>query len=319
MQNFKFFKTLHEYRTYMYTEVFKTPEFRDNVFYRGLIEFIIQHRAPIFFELTKEYEFSHFTQYFNFILDRKDYYKNDFVRSMYFAHDFVHMLFRNPLRVGEISFEEFCTILNINEWVASNETETLTYHRVPGMREKSLPYKILYDILISAGYTEKPSVKQLLDLRRDILSENETGLTRTLEAQVGADEVFAYLRKFKENNAVWCRLWYDNFPRPAKPYEAFPYEDEEIVAPVVGYDTFLENFQINGLYNTQENYERNIIKNVNNLLYLTGSDIPLAFTMDHCEDILKKLDGVIVMAGPAEHFHETYIKKKTIGTHAAIN
>lgn len=319
MKNFKFFPTLQEYRTYITTEIFTTPQFRDNVFYHGLIEFIIQHRAPIFFELNEDFEFSHFTQYFNFVLDRKDYYKNNFVRSMYFAHDFVHMLFRNPLRVGHMSFEEFCTILNMNEWVASNETETMTYYRIPGMREKSLEYTILYDLFILMGQSKKPTPAQMLELRRNILDGKQPNLVNELESQPGGSEVFAYLRKFKANNAAWCELWYKNFPRPANAFEAFPYEDEEIYAPLTGYETFLKHFNPDGPYNTEQNYRKNILKNVRNLVYLTGSKVPLPIHFDECEATLKSLEGEIVMRDVAEHFHETYIMRKAIGTHAKIN
>lgn len=315
MKSFKFFPTLQGYRKYVYTEIFKTTEFKDNVFYRALIEWIIQHRAPIFFELSEEFEFSHFTQYFNFVLQRVGYYKNDYVQDMYYAHDFVHMLFTNPLRVGEISFDEFCTILNYNEWVASNETETLTYHRIPEMREHSLPYTILYDILMKAGYTHKPSSQLLLDLRKDVLfGTDTTGMISTLEQQEGATEVLAYLRKFKENNKAWCKLWYENFPRPTNVYEAFPYQEDNAIAPLTDYEGFLENFIPNGAHNTQEMYERNVIKNVRNLIHLTGSNIPIPTTMDECKAALDQMEGVIVMRDAAQHFHETYIKNKKVGT-----
>lgn len=315
MQNFKFFPTLSQYRRFVYNEIFKTSDFKDNVFYRALIEWIIQHRAPIFFELSEDFEFSHFTQYFNFVLQRVGYYKNDYVQDMYYAHDFVHMLFPNPLRVGQLSFEEFCTILNYNEWVASNETETLTYHRISEMREHSLSYTILYDLLMASGNTKKPTPKLLLDLRKDILfGTNTTNLVATLEQQEGASEVLAYLRKFKENNKAWCRLWYDNFPRPENPHEAFPYEEDGAVAPLTDYENFLESFNPNGPSNTQEMYERNVIKNVRNLIHLTQSPIPLPTTMTECKEALDKMEGVIVMRDAAEHFHETYIKNKTVGT-----
>lgn len=317
MQNFKFFNTLQEYREYIMREVIPSEEFKCNTFYRGLIEFVIQHRAPIFFEQTKDFEFSHFTQYANFVLDRKGYYQNDLVRSMYILHDFMHMIFRNPLRAREISFKEFCEILNINEWVASNETEIMTYFRILNMRSKSLPYRVMYDLLIDAGYTQKPTPRQLLDLRRDVLFEHETSLTRTLSAEKGADEVFAYLRKFKENNKAWCELWYNNFPRPADVHTAFPYEDEEVYAPVLGYEMFLEQFSINGPYNTQENYEHNIYKNVCNLVHLTQStDVPLPRFFADCEETLRRLEGRIIMPEVAKEFHTTYIKNKKVGTGA---
>lgn len=307
MTNFRFFKKLDDYRTFIYEEIFTNPEFRNNIFYRGLIEFVIEHRAPLFFSLNKEEEFSHFTQYFNAVLDRGDYYKNDFVRSMYFAHDFVHMLFYNPLRPRDMTFEKFTEILNVNEWVASNETETFTYFRIPDMREHSLDYTIMYDLLLHAGYSQ-PQIEDLLQLRKNIINGAEYP---EISNHSDAAMVFAYLRKYKENNAVWCKLWYDNFPEiPAA------YADERICLPVLEYDKILKHY-IPGVHfeNQQLAYEKNILQNIKTLALLAQlpeSDIPEIFA--DCENTLKKLDGKVIMPEVAEHFHFTYIKNKKVGT-----
>ncbi len=67
MREITFFDTLHEYRSYVYENIVKTNAFRYDPFYRGLIDFIIDHRSPLFFKADRDYEFSHFTQYFNFV------------------------------------------------------------------------------------------------------------------------------------------------------------------------------------------------------------------------------------------------------------
>ncbi len=307
MTNFKFFKKLEDYRTFIYEKVFTTPEFRNNIFYRGLIEFVIEHRAPIFFSQTHEEEFSHFTQYFNAVLDRGDYYKNDFIRSMYFAHDFTHMLFYNPLRPRDFTFEKWSEILNVNEWVASNETETLTYFRIPDMREHSLNYAIMYDLLKEAGRPQ-PEVDELLTLRKAVNADESIP---DLEKCTDADLVFSYIRKYKENNALWCKLWYENFPEIA-----LPYSEERLCLPVIGYDKILKHY-VPGIYfqDQQKAYEINMLENIKTLALLAKlplADIPKTF--DDCEKTLKMLEGKVIMPEVAKEFHFTYNKNKKVGT-----
>lgn len=307
MQQFRFYKKVDEYRTFIYEEIFTHHEFRNNLFYRGLIEFVIEHRAPIFFSLTRDEEFSHFTQYFNAVLDRGSYYQNDFIRSMYFAHDFVHMLFYNPMRPRDMTFEKYCEVLNVNEWVASNETEVYTYFRIDGARHHGLDYTILYDLLKYAGHPE-PEIKQLLEFRKHVIGG---GGDPELEAHPEAHMVFDYLRKFRENNAAWCKLWYEGFPEvPA------PYAEERMSLPVLEYDKILRHY-VPGVHdaNRQEAYERNVLMNIRNLAFLAKLDesfVPKTF--DDCERTLAELEGKVIMPEVAKEFHYTYIKNKKVGT-----
>ena len=190
----------------------KTNEFKTHPFYRGLLDFIIDHRSPIFFKSTKDYEYAHFTQYFNFVLMRG--YESDYVSDMFFTHDLVHMVFDNPLNPRRLNYEYFCEIANHNEYVASNDTEMYTYYRIPSLREKSLSYTILYDLLIKK-YPETPSIEFLLELRKSIILNNDDcGLGDHPDSQ----KVFDYMRKFKQNNIVWCDLWYSKMPQVSNPY-----------------------------------------------------------------------------------------------------
>ena len=309
MKNFRFFPTLAEYREYIYTNIFTTSDFKSNPFYKGLIEFIIDNRAPIFFEQDRPEEFSHFTQYFNFVLDRGDYYKNDFVRDMYFAHDFTHMLFRNPLSPrANMTFESFAEIMNVNEWVASNETEIFTYYRIPEMREKSLDYTIMYDLLRFAGRHKKPTANEMLDFRqRIILGAPEDNVIGLMNQHPDADKVLGYLRKFRKNNAAWCKLWYENLPTINRSYS-----EERLTLPVLEYERILEDyisFSVIGL--RQERYEMNVLKNVRSMiamLNLPKNYMPIFFR--HCKQALAECEGMVVMPEVAKEFHFTYITSK---------
>lgn len=309
MQNFKFFNTFKDYRSYVNEYVFGINEFKDHVYYRGLIEFVIRNRAPIFFELSHDVEFSHFTQYFNFVLDRKDYYKNEYVRCMYFTHDFLHMCFHNPLRPRDLTFDRFCRILNANEWVASNDTEIKTYYNIPGMREKSLEYPIMYDVLKSAGYNEMPSTEWLLTLRKNIMNGlNDFPIHKLRGSHKDTETVFAYLRKFKANNRKWCQLWYQKFPEIN-----FPYTSERLYLPVIGYDEYLRNYRPDSSINEEKHYKQNVLLNAKTLFMMHPfrNEVPQRF--EECEDMLREINGHVIMGDVAEEFHTQYIMNKKVG------
>lgn len=300
MKNIQFFPNLHSYRKYVMSEIYRTNEFKHDPFYHGLINFVTDHRAPLFFEQSEEYEYSHFTQYFNFVLMRTDY-KNDFVRDMFFTHDYVHMIFDNPINVHQYSFEAFCEIVNVNEWVASNETETLTYYRVPGLRENSLQYTILYDLLTHAGQNEAPSHEFLLDLRQIIVYE---GQSCGLDKHPDSAKVFSYLRKFKENNALWCKLWYEHFPKLETPYFK-----KRLCLPLFMYDTFLERYQPIEKGKEEELYQHNVLMNLQIAYGLLGEKTrPENF--EECADAVRFLEGRVIMPEVAEEFHTLYMKNK---------
>ncbi len=310
MKNFQFFDTVEEYENYIFSHVFRTREFKSNPFYKGLIQFVIDNRAPIFFEQSAPEEFSHFTQYFNFVLDRGDYYKNDFVRDMYFAHDFTHMLFRNPLSPrANMTFESFTEIMNVNEWVASNETEIFTYYRIPEMREKSLDYTIMYDLLKFAGRHKKPSANEMLDFRqRIIFSTPGDDVIGLMNQHPDEEKVLGYLRKFRKNNAAWCKLWYENLPTIDRSYS-----EERLTLPVLEYECILEEYHpsIIGAEERQRRYQINIFKNVKSIMALLNfpkSYTPLFFS--HCKQALAECEGMVVMPEVAKEFHNQYIVSK---------
>ncbi|MDB5194484.1 MAG: hypothetical protein JWN50_498 [Parcubacteria group bacterium] len=296
MRDLTFFPTLAEYEHFINTEIIKTEEFKTHPFYKGLVDFVIDHRSPIFFKASEEYEYAHFTQYFNFVLMR-DHYASDSVSDMFFMHDMVHMAFDNPLNPRRLTKEYFTEIVNYNEYVASNDTEMLTYYRIPGLREKSLSYTILYDLL-KEKYPEAPSINFLLKLRKSIVFENSDG---GLGGHPDAEKVFAYLRKFKQNNVVWGDLWYNKMPEVPDPY----YKKRPTLT-LHDYEYILENYTS---VRSEHRYQHNVLTNIQTALSLLGEkDIPQTFA--ECAEAVKRLEGRVIMEDVAKGFHEQYAKSK---------
>lgn len=293
MKNIRFFKTLKEYENFVYSQVIHT--FSVHPFYSGLVSFVMENRTPLFYEQSDPSEYAHFTQYFNFELLRT--YENDFIRDMFFMHDFTHMVFDNPINVRRMTFEQFEEISNYNEYTASNETEVFTYYRIPGLREKSLPYPILYDVL-KEKYPNGLTVEELLALRTRIILNEEDG---DLGGHPDAPAILTHLRKYRENNKVWCKLWFDSFP-----VLDAPYFKKRLTLPLLSYDMYLSRYQYT---NTEEKYQKNILENIRVGMQAAGiNDLPATF--NECEDAVKMLEGKIIMKDTAEAFHDYYTNSK---------
>jgi hypothetical protein len=222
------------------------------------------------------------------------------------------------MRVGHLSHKEFSYILTMNEFLASNETEILTYFRIPSMREHSLNYKTLYDLLREAGIDEKPSVSELLTLRLAILHGEKHPTISKIESLPGADEVLQFIRKFKNSNKLWCDLWYEHFPKSEFAHALFRYEDEPMTVPAIDYERFLMDYNPNGVYNNQDQYEQNVVRNVRTLVILTRSQYAPPRTLGECEQILTKMSAqnIVMMPEAAKAFHQKYLANKPIGVGA---
>lgn len=292
MKKIKFFPTLKEYQDYIENVVITSNEFKSIPFYRGLIDFVIDHRSPLFFEQSHDYEYAHFSQYFNFVLMRGGY-ENSFISDMFFFHDFIHMIFRNPINVRAFSYEYFDQIATINEYVASNDTEIMTYYRLPHMRSQSLPYPILYDLL-KDKYPLAPSTDILLNLRKDIiLNASDVGLASNPDAS----RIFKFLRKFKYLNPAWTRLWYDGFPSmPINPTQ------DLTCLSLLDYQDILNVYQP---LSNQNLYERNILRNVRNAEILMGKT-NLVNSFYDIPDALKEIEDKVILDKVAQQFNKLY-------------
>ena len=297
MKHIKFHSTLTEYLSFISGNIIQTDIFKQHPFYRGLVDFIVDYRSPLFFEASHDYEYAHFSQYFNFVLMRGGY-ENAFISDMFFMHDFMHMAFHNPLRVRDLSYEYFHELTTTNEYVASNDTEIRTYYRLPGMRENSLSYPILYDVLRD-NLPECPSARELLRMRKSIiLDEQDEGLG----GHPDAAGIFAFLRKFKASNPKWTRIWYDQFPEIDAVYSR-----DRMALPVLDYEAFLERYRSDF---SEERYQQNVLQNVQVALQLLGEkDLPANFA--ECRDAVEVLEGRVILDQAAQDFHAVYMSGKS--------
>jgi hypothetical protein len=282
MKNILAFDKRTDCLDFIFSELITNYEFHNNNFYRGLIDWIVDNRAPIFYEANLEYEYSHFTQYFNFILIRHNY-ENSYLQSMYYLHDFMHMIFNNPIPPNKYSLEKFTKIAIENEFYASNETEILIYYRIPELREKTIDVEILYDLLIKEGF--EPDINKLFKLRNKLvygnLNESEHLKFKT---------VLPFFRRFTKNNLIWCKLWYYYFPRNIRKHI-------QKTIPYTCYYKYLDSYR---LALTENIYKKSLRCNVQLASALTNLEI-----LSH-KDLNFKLKNTILLDSVAKQFHTYY-------------
>lgn len=296
MKNIIIHKNLEDYKRFIRDNIVINREFYENDFYRGLIDFIIDNRTPIFFYPSKDYEYAHFTQYFNWVLIR-DNYDNSYIKDLYFLHDFVHMVFFNPLNPRVFSVEEFRNISVSNERVAANETEIFVYYRLPELRNRTFKFHILYDYL-RARYKNIPEVEEVEILRTKLIEGKK--VPYFLNNRDGK-RIVAFLRRFKDNNKLWAKLWWSNFPQNRSKYLK-----NQISLPPLDYERFLRNYRPSL---TQEGYEKNIIRNITLGLEMLGKK---NFPGDN-EDVNKYLslfENKIFMENTAKKYHQEYVRAR---------
>lgn len=293
MKNVKIFDRRSKCLDFILGELVTVPELVNHHFYRGLIEWIVDNRAPIFFEASQDFEYSHFTQYLSFVLIRKSY-SNPYLQSLYYLHDFMHMIFNNPVPPTKVSFEHFSKTAIANEFYASNETEILVYYRVPELRKKTLEGTILFDLLQAKNY--KASVKKLYKLRTRIINHQLSTTERHY-----FEQVLPFFNRFPENNAIWCKLWYQSFPNLVS--KAISRQRN-----VMGYD-YEQTLTEYSPALSESIYNRNLRRNL-----IIGSELlghPNQFSYD-LQSYQLLFENQIILKQVAQKFHQLYLARKLL-------
>ena len=160
-------------------------------------------KAPVFYRQTDPSEYANFSAYYNWVL-RRDGYSDVTRESMYFLHDFVHMVFDYPYDMTAVSRQEFEETVITNEYAASNETEILAHYRIAGLRG-FLPQRIFFDTLWERGVCNRPSAWELLQVRRQLIETNNLDF---LFPDPKDKPVLAQLKSYNGNRA-WCKTRFE--------------------------------------------------------------------------------------------------------------
>ena len=282
MKNIQLFKRKEDYEEFVFSEIFKDERIRRHPFYQNLIQFVLDAKAPVFYEQTDASEYANFSAYYNWVLRRAGY-TNQTMESMYFMHDFAHMMFDYPYDMTSVSEDEFNETVITNEYAASNETEILAHYRVPGLRESVLQdRRIFFDTLIEMGIAQ-PTVHELLSLRRMLI---ETTALDFLFPKPEDAPVLAQLKGYSGNRA-WCKTRFKQVV-DLNPTEYFFWA----LRPL-NYERVLVNYQSTS---TQENYQRTVLKTVRIMCAVMGVEtLPRSF--EESFEVIRALEGKVMLKG----------------------
>lgn len=279
MKNIQLFRKKVDYEDFVFTEIFKDPRIKDHPFYRNLIQFVLDAKAPVFYEQTDASEYANFSAYYNWVL-RRPGYTNVTMESMYFLHDFAHMMFDYPYDMSSVSEEEFNETVITNEYAASNETEILAHYRVPNLRFSILQdRRIFFDTLFQMRI-KQPTVHNLLKMRRTLI---ETSTLDFLFPKLADKPVLAHLKSYKGNQA-WCKTRFNQIA-DLNPTEYFFWA----LRPL-NYERVLRNYQSTS---TQENYERTTLKTVRIMCAVMNQPLPQHF--EECFAMIQNLEGRVML------------------------
>ncbi|MDA2922746.1 hypothetical protein MYX07_05795 [Patescibacteria group bacterium AH-259-L07] len=278
MRNIQLFKTKQEYENFVFNEIFKEKLIVQHLFYRNLIQFVIDARAPIFYHQSDKSEHANFSTYYNFELTR-DTYTSPTLQSMYFLHDFTHMLFYYPYDMSSVTQEEFDDAVIMGEYAASNETEIFIHYRIPEIRKRIFQNKkIFFDILKERGIP-RPTVQALFKLRRLII---ETDILDSLFFHRPDDKPILATFKSYRGNKAWCKQRYNQSLKIKNPTEYF----YKFLTPA-NYERVITSYNS---YTSQEDYERTILMNMRLFFAVLGlKNPPISF--EECFEKVMLLEG----------------------------
>lgn len=281
MKNIQLFKTKQEYENFVLNEVFKEKLITSNEFYRNLIQFVIDAKSPIFYHQSDPSEHANFSGYYNFELIRKTY-DNPTLQSMYFLHDFTHLLFYYPYDMSSVSQEEFDDVIILGEYAASNETEIFIHYRIPDIRKKIFQNrKIFFDVLKENGVA-KPPVEAMFKTRKLII---ETDILDPFFFTKPEDEFLRQEFKTYRGSKPWCKERYTESLKLKNPEEYY-YK----FLTQLNYERIINSYKSSS---AQAEYERNVLINIKLVFALMGLENPPQ-SFPECLDKIEELEGKVM-------------------------
>lgn len=283
MDNVRWFETKADYRDFVFSEIFKAPEVAGHPFYRRLIDFVIDQRSPLFHGQSDESEWFSFSTTYHFQLIRPGYTDPAF-ETLYFLHDFCHLLFEYPHDLRGVSEDRFIGLIGAQEYAASNESEILVHYRAPGIREQVLrDRRILFDVLRERGLPQ-PSACELYRFREQLIESDWFS-----DLVLGEEpDLQAWFRRFRGNDD-WARDRY----RLLRGHAPMPERDWRWLTPA-NYETVLAGYERE--YG-EERWRQNTLCNLQMAYALLGLDDPPREFADGAA-AAERLEGEVLFATP---------------------
>lgn len=280
MRDIAFFARRSDYVEYLWHERLRDPLVQSSPFYQRLVDWVVDHRAPLFYEISDRDEHFAFSGAYHFESART--YDGDLTRqTIFFLHDFTHLLFPYPHDMSAVSLEQFTRVFTHQERIASSETELLAYYRVPGLRERVFPDELLlYDVMIERGEPQ-PSPALFLLHRDRIIMDDDYG-----DSVLGDHpEILSWMRSWRRLTPAWCAKRWASMQGRAIPELGWKR------LHVGNYEQVIANYRSPA---SQDDYEQNILRNLTLAWALLGwEDPPTRFAQ--AAAAVSRLEGEVLV------------------------
>lgn len=288
MRNIRLLRRKQDYDDYMFAKFFPERLVEEHPFYRNLIQFVLDAKAPIAYWPDDLSERNNMSIYYNFLMFRDEYYWESLpfaqaqaMESLYALHEFCHMLFYYPYDLTSVSEREFTEIIVLGEFAASNETEILVHYREPRLRSKIFPERRLFVDMLRERDVPQPTPQNLFELRRLIIETSV--LDRILFTGPEDQSVLATFKSYQSNRR-FCKDFFDQV-RSVEGAEEYYFR----FLTRDNYERVLANYH-RGRLGSQEEYERLVFMNMRLAFAVLGlADPPRTF--EECFEKVRELDG----------------------------
>lgn len=306
MRDLTFFNKRSDYEDFMWNEIFTEPWVNNTPFYHQLVNWVMDHRAPIFYTISNPSEHFAFSGAYHFETKREKY-PNRARECLFWLHDFTHMLFPYSHDVLNTPESQFLKEFWYQERIASNETEIMSYYRVPELREQVFQdEKLYYDVIQERGRygglssqfgrhigetlepKRKPDPSEML-LHRKLMCESDAyGATELGDYP----DILQFFQKWRDLTPKWVSKRYHSVAGLRIPEYKWDrkFTVENYEERIMRYTDKNRGYQING--STQDNYERLVMANVHTAFgLLQWEDPPLRWR--HVPDAIQQLEGAV--------------------------
>lgn len=284
MREISFFERVEDYRDFLFEEIFREPLIREHPFYRNLIGFVADERSPLFYRISDPSEHFGFSGSYHF-MTRRESYSSPAHESLFFLHDFTHILFAYPHRLHDpaenwhVTEAQFTEMFFYQERIASNESEILVHYRIPELREKIFPDRRLYIDVLRERQVPKLDPQALLEMRTLLCTE--PWLDELLLAD--ESEIAWWFQRWARLTPKWCAERYRALRDVEVPFFDWRWLDgREYEQQIAAYSPRYE----------QSLYERNILRNLQMAYALCDlPDAPCHF--NDCREAVDRLEGEV--------------------------
>ncbi len=281
MRDIRLFERFADYEAFVREEVFADPRIPAHPYYDRLIAFVLDHRAPLFYDVSHRGEHFGFSATHHFQTLRE--YPGPTHAALFHLHDFTHLLFAFPHDLQSVGVDAFTRVFVHQERLASNESEILVHYRIPELRHDFWPERRLFVDVLRERAIPRPRATALLGLRARLALDDAFG-----DAYLPEDpELREWFRRWRVLTPRWCATRHAR--QAAYRVPRFPF-------PRLQAGTYEAEIARYAPVRSQSRYEELVLANLAMGFALAGLDDPPR-RFAEAPAAVERLEGKVLLAG----------------------